>query len=117
VPPSTPLKSKRKHKRAHSLERQRKREIAAHAQPNYSTEEVLEAVRDFLHQQNEVWVNFSLVAHYLHERFDNLKPKRLAGPGKKYTSLLKFVMAFPFDFTIRRDDEHRGVYWICLSQF
>ncbi len=116
VPPGAPLKPKRKNKRSHSRETQRQRDIAARAQRNYSADEVLQAVRDFLHQQNETWVNFSQVAQYLHERFYNLKPKRLGGTGKKYTSLLEFVLDHPSDFTLRRDDENRSVYWICLGR-
>ncbi len=116
VPPGAPLKPTRKNKRSHSRESQRQRDIAAHAQRNYTTDEVLQAIRDFLHQQNEVWVDFSRVAQYLHERFYNLKPKRLGGTGKKYTSLLEFVVDHPSDFTLRRDDEERSVYWICLGR-
>ncbi len=116
LPPGPPLRPTRKNKRSHSRERYRKREMAARAQPNYSTEEVLQAVRDFLHQQSDAWVNFSLLAQHLHERFAKLNPKRLGGTGKPYKSLLKFVMAYPSDFTLRQDDDHRGVYWIRLSR-
>ena len=52
IPPlGTPLKTPRKNKRSHSRATQHKRKIAAHAQRNYSTEDVLQAAQDFLRCQ------------------------------------------------------------------
>ena len=105
---------KRKNKRSHSRASQRKAEIAAKAIHVYSTDDVLQAAQIFLQEQKEEWVNFSLLSQYLYERFFKLTPKRLGETGKKYTSLLKFVMDYPSDFIVRKDEENQGAYWICL---
>jgi hypothetical protein len=107
-------KPKRKNKRSHSRATQRKQEIAARAVRDYSTEDVLQAARDFLRERGEEWVNFSHVVQHLYETFYNLKPKRLGAPDKKYKSLLKFLMDYPSDFELRADVDKRGVYWIRL---
>jgi hypothetical protein len=54
--PKTVTKPKQKNKRSHSRETQRKREIAARAVRDYSTEDILQAARNFLRVQNEEWV-------------------------------------------------------------
>lgn len=107
-------KPKRKNKRSHSRATQRKREIAAQAVRDYSTEDVVQAARDFLREQNEEWVNASRVMQHLYETFYKLKPKRLGQPGKKYKSLLKFLADCPGDFEVRTDADQRGLYWIRL---
>ncbi len=114
VDPKTVAKPKRKNKRSHSRTTQRKREIAARAVRDYSTEDVLQAARDFIRVRDEEWVNFSRLAQHLYETFYNLKPKRLGPPGKKYKSLLKFLEDYPSDFEVRADADKRGLYWIRL---
>ena len=109
-----PHEYKPKNKRSHSRTTQRKREIAAKAMREYSTEDVLQAARDFIQAQNETWVNFSRVSQHLYERFYHLKPKRLGQPGKKYKSLLKFIADYPSDFELRSEPNQQGVYWIRL---
>jgi hypothetical protein len=110
--PETAEKLKRKNKRSKSRATQRKREIAARAVRDYDTEDVLQAARDFIRERDEEWVNFSRVAQYLYETFDNLRSKRLGPPGKKYKSLLKFLEDYPSDFELKEDAEKRGLYWI-----
>ena len=105
---------KRKNKRSHSRASQRKAEVAAKAIRVYSTDDVLYAAQNFLHEQKEEWVNFSLLSQYLYERFYKLTPKHLGGPRKKHKSLLKFVMDYPSNFIMRKDEEKLGVYWVCL---
>lgn len=61
----TAPKPKRKNKRSRSRNTQRKREIAARAVRDYNTEDVLQAARDFIREQDEDWVNFSRVAQHL----------------------------------------------------
>jgi hypothetical protein len=112
--PKTVQKPKRKNKRTRSRATQRKREIAARAVRDYSTEDVLQAARDFIREQDEEWVNFGCVAQHLYETFYQLKPKRLGQPGKKYKSLLKFLADCPVDFELRADADKRGLYWIRL---
>jgi hypothetical protein len=112
--PEAVVKRKRKNKRTRSRATQRKREIAARAVRDYSTEDVLQAARDFLREQNKEWVNASHVMQHLYETFDKLKPKRLGPPGKKYKSLLKFLEDCPGDFEVRADDDKRSLYWIRL---
>jgi len=112
--PNAVDKPKRKNKRSHSRETQRKREIAARAVRDYSTEDVLQAARDFIREQNEEWGNTSRVMQHLYETFYKLKPKRLGQPGKKYKSLLKFLADCPGDFEVRTDADQRGLYWIRL---
>lgn len=103
---------KPKNKRSHSRNTQRKREIAAQAVRDYSTDDVLQTADDFIRTQNEEWVNFSRVAQRLYETFYHLKPKRLGQPGKKYKSLLKFLADYPARFEVKCDEA--GVYWIRL---
>jgi hypothetical protein len=102
----------RKHKRSRSRATQRKREIAARAVRNYTTEDVLQAARVFLQKSDAEWLNFSNLAQHLYETFYKLKPKQLGQPGKKYKSLRKFIAAYPADFELRPDETKRGVYWI-----
>lgn len=111
APPNT-LKKKRKNKRSNSRATQSKREIAAKAIRNYTTEYVLQVARDFLKASNEEWVNFSRLSQHLYETFFKLKPKRLGQPGKKYKSLLKFLADYPDDFELRSDEDKKGLYWI-----
>lgn len=68
-PPATPFKTPRKNKRSHSTSAQYKREIAAHAQRDYATEDVLQAAQVFLRDQTEEWVSFGRLAQHLYERF------------------------------------------------
>jgi hypothetical protein len=105
-----------KNKRSKSRATQRKRERAAKAIREYSTEDVLQAAHDFIQAQTEPWVNFSRVSLHLYERFYHLKPKRLGAPGKKYKSLLKFIADYPDRFQLRSEPDQRGVYWIRLSE-
>lgn len=114
--PTAIAKPKRKNKRSHSRSTQRKREIAARAVRDYSTEDVLQAARDFLREQNEEWVNASRVMQHLYETFYKLKPKHLGQPDKKYKSLLKFLEDHPSDFEVCADTEKRGLYWIRPTQ-
>jgi|GEM_PF-707963 len=109
-----PIKPKRKNKRSHSRATQYKREIATKAPREYSTEDVLQATREFIQEQHVDWVNFSRVAQHLYEHFYHLKPKRLGQPGKKYRSLVKFIADYPSDFQLRSEPDHHGVYWIRL---
>lgn len=109
-------KPKPKNKRSHSRNTQRKREIAARAVREYTTEDVLQATEDFIQAQTEEWVNFSRVAQYLHERFYHLKPKRLGQSEKKYDSLLKFIADYPERFQLRSEPDRGGVNWIRLPQ-
>ncbi len=108
--PNAPKKRKGKPKRSHSRNTQRKREIAAQAIRDYSTDDVLQTADDFIQAQNEEWVNFSRVAQYLYETFYHLKLKRLGQPGKRYKSLLKFLADYPTRFEVKCDEV--GVYWI-----
>lgn len=101
---------KPKNKRSKSRASQRKREIAAQAIRDYSTDAVLQTADDFIRAQNEEWVNFSQVSQCLYETFYHLKPKRLGQPGKKYKSLLKFLADYPTRFEVKCDEA--GVYWI-----
>ena len=110
-----PHEYKPKNKRSKSRATQHKREIAAKAVREYSTEDVLQAAQDFIQAQNEGWVNFSRVSQHLYERFYHLKPKHLGLPGKKYKSLLKFIADYPDRFQLRSEPDQRGVYWIRLS--
>ncbi len=110
-----PHEYKPKNKRSKSRATQRKREIAAQAIREYSTDDVLQAAHDFIQAQTESWVNFSRVSQHLYERFYHLKPKRLGAPGKKYKSLLKFIADYPDRFQLRSEPDQRGVYWIRLS--
>jgi hypothetical protein len=112
--PETAPKPKRKNKRSKSRATQRKREIAARAVRDYDTEDVLQAARDFIREQDEEWMNFSRIAQHLYETFYNLKPKRLGPPDEKYRSLLKFLEDYPSDFELKEDAEKRGLYWIRL---
>ncbi|HML20990.1 MAG TPA: OST-HTH/LOTUS domain-containing protein [Aggregatilinea sp.] len=112
--PETAKKPKRKNKRSHSRATQRKREIAAQAVKDYSTEDVLQAARNFIRERDEEWVNISRVMQHLYETFYRLKPKHLGQPGKKYKSLLKFLEDYPSDFELREDADKRGLYWIRL---
>ena len=109
-----PHEYKPKNKRSKSRATQRKREIAAQAVRNYTTEDVLQATQNFIRAQAEEWVNFSRVAQHLYERFYNLKPKRLGQSGEKYKSLLKFIADYPSDFELRSEPNQQGVYWIRL---
>ena len=106
---------KPKNKRSKSRATQRKREIAAQAIREYSTDDVLQAAHDFIQAQTEPWINFSRVSQHLYERFYRLKPKRLGAPGKKYKSLLEFIADYPNRFQLRSEPDQRGVYWIRLS--
>jgi hypothetical protein len=108
-------KPKSKPKHTHSRATQRKREIAASAIREYSTEDVLQAAYDFIQEQTEPWVNFSRVSQHLYERFYHLNPKRLGTPGKKYKGILKFIADYPDRFQLRSEPDQRGVYWIRLS--
>jgi len=110
-----PHKYKPKNKRSKSRATQRKREIAAKAIREYSTDDVLQAAHDFIQAQNEPWVNFSRVSQHLYKRFYHLKPKHLGMQGKKYKSLLKFIADYPDRFQLRSEPDQRGVYWIRLS--
>lgn len=109
-------KPKPKPKHTHSRTTQRKREIAAQAIREYSTDDVLQAAHDFIQAQTEPWVNFSRVSQHLYERFYHLKPKRLGAPGKKYKSLLKFIADYPERFQLRSEPDRGGVNWIRLSR-
>ena len=111
-----PHESKPKTKRSKSRATQRKREIAAQAIREYSTDDVLQAAHEFIQAQTEEWVNFSRVAQYLHERFYHLKPKRLGQSGKKYNSLLKLIADYPERFQLRSEPDRGGVNWIRLPQ-
>jgi len=113
--PDVPSKVQGKDKRTHSRERQRKHKVAACAQQEYSTADVLKAARDFLQAQDDGWVNFSMISQHLYERFYKLKPKHLGEPGKKYSSLLKFLMDYPAEFEVRPDRENKGSFWIRLG--
>ncbi len=110
-----PHEYKPKNKRSKSRATQRKREIAAQAIREYSTDDVLQAAHDFIQAQTEPWVNFSRVSQHLYERFYHLKPKRLGSPGKKYKSLIKFIADYPDRFQLSSEPDQRGVYWIRLS--
>lgn len=112
--PETAPKPKRKNKRSHSRNTQRKREIAARAIREYDTEDVLQAARDFVRERDEEWVNFGRIAQHLYETFYNLKPKRLGPPDKKYKSLRKFLEDYPTDFELRRDEDKHSLFWIRL---
>ena len=114
VDPETAEKLKRKNKRSHSQATQRKREIAVRAVRDYDAENVLQAARDFIREQDDEWVNFSRVAQHVYEKFYDLKPKRLGSPDKKYKSLLKFLEDYPSDFELKEDTDKRGLYWIRL---
>lgn len=116
IAPPDAKKRKPKNKRTKSRASQRKREIAARAIRDYSTDDVLQAARNFIQVQNEEWVNFSRVAQCLYETFYHLKPKRLGQPGKKYKSLLKLLADYPADFELRPDPDNRGLYWIRLKK-
>ncbi len=105
---------KPKNKRSKSRATQRKREIAAQSVRDYTTEDVLQAAREFIQAQTEEWVNFSRVAQHLYERFYHLKPKQLGQPGKKYKSLLKFIADYPERFQLRSEPSRDGVTWIRL---
>ncbi|MDX1994624.1 MAG: OST-HTH/LOTUS domain-containing protein [bacterium] len=115
IAPDDIQKPKRKNKRSHSRNTQHKQEIAAKAIREYTTEDVLQAVRSFLQTQADEWVNASRLEQHLYERFHKLKPKHLGEPGKKYKSLLKFISDHPADFEVRQDDEKRGLHWIRLT--
>ena len=106
---------KRKNKRSHSQSRQRTNELLAKAVRTYDTDDVLQAARDFIQKEDELWVNFSQVAQYLYEHFYKLNPRRLGAPGKKYKSLFKFFQDYPADFAVRQDEVNRGVYWIQIK--
>ena len=114
LPPGTPLKTPRKNKRSHSRASQRKAQIAVAAIRDYGTDDVLQAAQDFLRDQKDEWVNSSLLSQYLYERFYKLIPKHLGVPGKKHKSLLKFIMDYPSDFVVRKDEEKLDVYWNCF---
>jgi hypothetical protein len=60
---------KPKNKRSKSRASRRKREIAAQAIWDYSTDDVLQTADDFIRAQNEEWVNFSRVSQCLYETF------------------------------------------------
>jgi len=101
-----------KNKQSHSRSADHKRQIAAKAVREYTTDDVLQAAHDFIQAQNEPWVNFSRVSQHLYERFYNFKPKHLGQPGKKYKSLLKFIADHPDKFQLRSEIDGQGVYWI-----
>ncbi len=113
IPSGASPKTPRKNKRSRSRARQRQRVIVSHAQRDYSTEDVLQAARDFLQGQGDDWISFSRLSQYLYERFANLNPKRLGESGRNYKSLLKFVLDYPSALTVCKDD--RGVYWVRLQ--
>lgn len=106
----SPRKSKSKRSKSHAT--QRKHEIAAQAIRDYSTDDVLQIADDFIRAQNEEWVNFSRVSQCLYETFYHLKPKQLGQPGKKYKSLLKFLVDYQTRFEVKCDEA--SVYWIRL---
>jgi len=68
---------KPKNKCSKSRAIQRKREIAAQAVRDYTTEDVLQAAHDFIQAQSEPWINFSRVSQHLYERFYHLKSKQV----------------------------------------
>lgn len=107
---------KPKNKRSKSRASQRKREIATQAARDYNTGDILQAARNFIRSQNEEWVNFSQVSQCLYEAFHKLKPGHLGQNGKRYKSLLKFIMDYPNDFEVRQDDKKTGLYWTRLCQ-
>lgn len=115
IAPPELLTKKRKNKRSNSRTTQHKREIAEKAIRAYTTEDVLQAARDFLKGCDEEWVNFSRLSQYLYERFFKLKPKYLGQPGKQYTTLLKFLTDYPNDFELRPAKDKKGLYWIRRS--
>jgi hypothetical protein len=106
---------KRRNKRSRSQTRHRTNELVAKAVRTYDTDDILRAARDFIQKQDELWVNFSLIAQHLYEHFYKLNPKHLGAPGKKYKSLLKFIQDDPADFVVRQDEVNRGVYWIQIK--
>jgi len=114
-PPGASNKKKRKNKRSNSRNTKRKREIAAKATRDYTTDDVLQAAQDFIQQRDEVWVNFSHVSQYLYETFYKLKPRQLGKSGRRYKSLLKLLLDYPEVFKIKADDEKTGLYWVQLS--
>jgi len=116
VPLEKPHEYKPKKKRSKSRATQSRREIAAKAIREYSTDDVLQAAQDFIHAQGDEWVNFSRVSQHLYERFYHLKPKHLGLPGKKYKSLLKFIADYPDRFALRSQPDGRGVWWIKLTK-
>jgi hypothetical protein len=83
--------------------------------PEYDTDDVLKAARDYIRNRNEKWVNFSRVSQYLHMTFHDLKPKNLGRPNKKYRSLVQLIADHPSDFELRADSEKQGLYWIRLK--
>lgn len=106
---------KRKPKRSHSRNTQRKRAIAAKAVREYDTDTVLQTARAFIREQDEEWINFSRLSQHLYETFYKLKPRHLGPKGKRYKSLLKFIVDCPDDFEVRQDDDKKGLYWIRLK--
>jgi len=106
---------KRRNKWSRSQTRQRTNELVAKAVRTYDTDDVLQAARDFIQKQDELWVNFSRVAQHLYEHFYKLKLKHIGIPGKKYKSLLNFFQDYPTDFVVRQDEGNRGVYWIQIK--
>ena len=114
VPPGTAKKPKRKNKRSHSRNTQRKREIAARAVRDYDTEDVLQAARDFIREQDEEWVDLSRLVQCLHEIFHNLKPRHLGPPNKKYNSMRKFFADYPDNFELRADTDKHDRFWVRL---
>src|SRR4051794_16029610 len=71
---------------------------------------------EFIHEQEEEWVNFSRLCHHLYETFGKLDPKQLGQPNKKYKNLVKFFADYPDDFEIRLDQQKTGLYWIKTKQ-
>jgi hypothetical protein len=106
-------KNKTKPLRSHST--QHKREVAQNAIPDYDSDDVLQAARQFLQAQAETWINFSRLAQYLHEHFYQLNPKRLGRSGKKHKSILKFLTDYPAYFEFQQDTSAKGSYWIRLK--
>jgi len=114
TPPKT-AKPKRQKKSSNSRDIQDKHEIVTEPSPDYTTDDVLQAARVFIHRRNEGWVNFSRVSQHLYETFPKLTPKRLGHPSKKYSSLLRFLADYPSNFELRQDPEKQGLYWIRLK--
>jgi len=115
LPPDGSIETPRQNKHSRSRSTQRKQEIATQSQREYNADDVLQAAQVFLRDQEDDWVNFSLLAQHLYEHFYRLNPKRLGKPGNQYKSLLKFVVDYPSLFVVRQDDQNQGTYWVSLS--
>jgi hypothetical protein len=94
---------------------QRKRETTAKVTHGYDTDDVLHAVRDFVRNCDEDWVNFSYVVSHMYKTFPGINLKKLQRPDKSCKSLLKLIAGYPTDYELRQDPEKNGLYWIRLK--